>query len=408
MERVVGAVAKPPYSIPSMAEIAAIETNGLDVVSTFSGCGGSCLGFRQAGYRTLWASEFVPAAAETYRANFPDVPLSTDDIREIQPATLLTEIGRERGDVDVVEGSPPCASFSTAGKRSAHWGQVKPYSDVEQRVDDLFFEFVRIVEGIQPRVFVAENVAGLVRGVAKGYYLDVLKALEDAGYRVGARLLDAQWLGVPQVRRRVIFIGVRNDLEREPVFPKPLQYRYSVAEAIGLVAVGTKNGARSADLPAPTVQTHGRRKTQSELTAIESRKVGLQEDVGENVGASLDGYAIAPEWDKLRPGESSDRYFNLVRPDPERPLPTVTAMGVGGHKGVGSPGGVAAVTHPTERRKFAISELKRLCGFPADFVLTGTYQQRWERLGRAVPPPMMRAVAETIRDDLLAERERAA
>ena len=78
-----------------MAEIAAVPDNGLRVVSTFSGCGGSCLGYRMAGYRVLWASEFIPAAAETYRANHPDTILDTRDIRKVQPEEILEAIGPE-------------------------------------------------------------------------------------------------------------------------------------------------------------------------------------------------------------------------------------------------------------------------------------------------------------------------
>src|SRR5207248_5858022 len=129
--------------------------------------------------------------------------------------------GLTAGEVDVMEGSPPCASFSTAGKRQAGWGQVRPYSDTRQRTDDLFFEFARLVRGVRPKVFVAENVSGLVKGTAKGYFKEILRALKGCGYRVEARLLDAQWLGVPQVRQRIIFVGVREDLGVGPAFPKP-------------------------------------------------------------------------------------------------------------------------------------------------------------------------------------------
>src|SRR5207249_1070705 len=144
----------------------------------------------------------------------------------------LAALGKKAGEIDVLEGSPPCASFSTAGKREKGWGKIKAYSDTRQRTDDLFFEFARLLEGLQPRVFVAENVSGLVKGTAKGFFLRILAALKACGYSVRARVLDAQWLGVPQARQRLIFIGVRADLGTEPIFPKPLPYRYSVREAL--------------------------------------------------------------------------------------------------------------------------------------------------------------------------------
>ena len=233
---------KPPYRVPSMAEIAALPGNGYTCVSSFSGCGGSSLGYKMAGFKVLWANEFIPAAQETYRANHPNTILDTRDIRTVQPEEILEAIGLQRGELDLFDGSPPCASFSTAGKREAGWGKVKQYSDTKQRVDDLFFEYTRLVKGVQPKVFVAENVSGLVKGTAKGYFKEILQVLKDCGYNVKAQLLDAQWLGVPQMRQRIIFIGVRNDLGIAPVFPKPLPYRYSVRDAIG-VTLRTKSYA---------------------------------------------------------------------------------------------------------------------------------------------------------------------
>jgi DNA (cytosine-5)-methyltransferase 1 len=242
--------------------------------------------------------------------------------------------------------------------------------------------------------------------------------------------------------QRIIFVGVRADLVERygvgPAFPTPLRYRYSIRDALPEIAalsgrlntgyrrldvspdgplpavlatgaaqtryeiveaVSTSDGRRSLDLPSPTVLSHGRAHTTSELTLAVSRKIAHGDVVDENVGASLDGYAIGDAWDRLKPGETSDRYLNLSRPSPDRPSPTVTATGAAA--GGGAPGSTASVTHPTERRKFTIAELRRICGFPDDFVLTGTYAQQWERLGRAVPPPMMRAVADTLRDEIL-------
>jgi DNA (cytosine-5)-methyltransferase 1 len=437
--------------VPSMAEIAAVPDNRLRVVSTFSGCGGSCLGYRMAGCRVVWASEFIPAAAAVYRANHPTTPLDTRDIRKVHPAEILAATGLKVGEVDVVEGSPPCASFSTAGKREKHWGKAKPYSDTVQRVDDLFFEYIRLIEGLKPRVFVAENVSGLVKGVAKGYFLEILARLKACGYRVGCRVLDAQWLGVPQARKRTIFIGVREDLGKDPVFPKPLPYRYSLREALPWVVRGKYGPAwKASDAPSPTVSagmsynpatshqglelveavihdTKGQFPSAGDVTdrpcpaitvmgqgqfkvrltggtgaafAEKGRAYDLDQPCPTILGTKpnqfevgMERFAIGKEWDKLKPGEASEKYFNLVRPHPDQPCPTICASH--GHPGV------ASVTHPTEKRKLTIAELKRICAFPDDFVLTGTYSQQWERLGRAVPPLMMRAVAETIRDEIL-------
>lgn len=342
-----------------MADVAAVRgTNGYRVVSTFSGCGGSCLGFEMAGFEIVLASEFVDAAADVYELNHPGVPVDRHDIRTISADDIISRTGLDRGEVDVLEGSPPCASFSMSGKRAAKWGEISDYSEKTQRTDDLFFEFARILRDLQPRTFVAENVAGLVRGVAKGYFKAILRELRDCGYDVEARLINAEWLGVPQARSRLIFVGVRTDLDRQPRFPAPLPYRYSINDACPWITNrGTDKAPKVAD--------------------------------PEEAAPSIVGYALEPAWRKLSPGQSSNKYFNLSRPDANSPLPTVTALG-------GSNPGVASVTHPSVPRKFSIPELKRLSGFPADFTLTGSFSQRWERIGRSVPPLMMRTVADQI------------
>lgn len=210
-----------------MAAIKKIKPNGLNVVSTFSGCGGSCLGYRMAGFKVLWANEFVPAAQESYRANNPKSILDCRDIKTVKPEEILAAIKMQPGDLDLFDGSPPCQAFSMSGTREKGWGK-----DGGQRNEDMFFEYVRLLGGLQPKVFVAENVASLAMGTAKGYFLQVLAGLKQCGYRVECRLLNAKWLGVPQSRTRAIFIGVRNDLGVAPVHPLPLPYQYTVREAV--------------------------------------------------------------------------------------------------------------------------------------------------------------------------------
>ena len=335
-----------------------------------------------AGYRVLWASEFVEAARETYALNHPGVILDARDIREVQPEDVLRAVGMRPGEVDVLEGSPPCASFSTAGRRQEGWGEVRKYSDVRQRVDDLFFEYVRLLRGIRPKAFVAENVSGLVKGVAKGYFKTILAALKESGYRVSARVLDAKWLGVPQSRQRLIFVGVREDLGKEPAHPKPLGYQYTVADACPWIS----------RLVHDTSGTFGQGDVTNKPCPAITVGIGGLNSVHYKVN-SIEGTAVGREAESLVPGEQSGKYFNLIRAHADKPSPTICASH-GQH-------GIASVIHPTEQRKFTIAELKRICSFPDDFALTGTYAQQWERLGRAVPPLMMRAVAETVRDDVL-------
>jgi DNA (cytosine-5)-methyltransferase 1 len=351
---------KTPFKIPSMSEIRDVEQNGFKVVSTFSGCGGSCLGFEMAGFEILWANEFVPSAQETYRANHPDTILDTRDIRKVSVADILRSTRLKVGELDVFEGSPPCSSFSMSGDREEKWGKCHKYSGtIKQVTDDLFFEYIRLLEGMQPKCFVAENVSGLSKGVARGYLKDILTKLKGCGYNVSAKLLDAKFLGVPQSRQRVIFVGTRTDLNVAPVHPTPLPYVYTVREAF-----------------APNTELPGECWTLKEGTKY--RKLWHW--------CRTHNETEFPKANKALFGKKSCFSHKIVRWD--KPCPTLT---------------VAQDTyHPDIPRSLTVPEAKRLCGFPDDFKLTGSYRNQWERQGRAVPPLMMRAVAEKIRDDILA------
>jgi len=229
---------------------------------------------------------------------------------------------------------------------------------------------------LQPKVFVAENVSGLVKGTAKGTFLQILAEFKASGYRVTCRVLDAQWLGVPQQRQRTIFVGVREDLNLDPVHPLPLPYRYSVRDALPWIGkaihdTGGQNPERYAanvnitDRPSPAIT------------------IGI---------GSLNSCHFKVE--PLPPSRLKSGAYGVTQVDPETPCATVT---------IGSPGNDLAVPHGIEKRKFTIAELRRICAFPDDFILTGSYAQQWERLGRSVPPVMMAAVAATVRDDMLSK-----
>ena len=349
---------KPAYRVPSMAEINAIEPTGATAVSTFSGAGGSCLGLKMCGVSTLFASEFVKSARRTYRANFPNTVLDKRNIREVTAEEILEAIKLDAGELDILEGSPPCQSFSTSGTVNKGWGTVKTYSDKHQRTDDLFFEFVRLLDGLQPRAFIAENVHGLSIGKSIGYFKEIFAALEACGYAVEVRELDAQWLGVPQRRKRLIFVGIRHDLNAKPVFPVPFKYRYSIREAFENLP------ALDDDLICP--------------------------ETGRNI--SFAEHRIASKARKLLPGQAGTSIglktqWNLSRSSPYKPSPTVVAEAAIG---------TANAVHYNAKRKFNIPELRLLTSFPADFELVGSFRQRCERLARAVPPFLMRAVGESV------------
>jgi DNA (cytosine-5)-methyltransferase 1 len=235
---------KPPYRIPLMSQINRMPLHGLKVASTFSGCGGSCLGYKMAGFNVVWANEFMPAAQETYRANFPKTILDCRDVKTVEAGEILAATGLKEGELDIFDGSPPCQGISMANQNRMK-GKAKKYDNgVEQKNEEMLYEYIRLVAGLQPKVFIAENVKGLTVGAARemlGSFQDdmfdtqeetILRSLMACGYRVQFQVLNSMHYGVPQSRQRVIFIGVRRDLERDPVFPAPLGYVYTVRDAI--------------------------------------------------------------------------------------------------------------------------------------------------------------------------------
>lgn len=358
------------YRVPSMKEIQELPWNGYNVVSTFSGGGGSCTGYEMAGYHVVWANEFIPAAQDTYEANHPTTHLNRSDIREITAEQVLSECGLKRGEIDIFDGSPPCATFSTAGKREKSWGKQKSYSDTTQRVDDLFFEYARLLEGLQPKTFVAENVSGLVKGKAKGYFKQIIRSLKECGYEVSARLLNAKYLGVPQSRERLIFVGVRKDLCEKfgvsPVHPRPLkQNPYTLRDAF--------EGLPPNDLEEMRLSKE-----------LEGKKaLEIIKQMPKNPSKPFGGDKIMGE----------GHWFNLVRLSMECPSNTVCqSHGTAGFGGV---------VHPNQDRKLTISEVKRIMSLPDDYVLTGDYKQQYERCGRMVPPVMMMHIAKTIEEEVL-------
>lgn len=352
------------YPIPSTASIRRrAGTNGHTAVSTFSGGGGASLGLTWAGFRVLWANEFVDAAAETYSANFPSTPVDRSDIRTVTGETIRAAIGDV--ELDLFEGSPPCASFSTAGARERHWGQEKAYSETRQRTDDLFYEYARLVGELRPRAFVAENVAGLGKGISRGYLVEIVETLQGHGYRTAVWKLDARFLGVTQSRPRLVIVGVRDDLPGFPVKPVP-QPEVPLRAAID--------------------PDDGRFYLVAREPGVDPWRTDL--DVDENAQPSIDGFSIAPLARETRPGKNHPTRFSLARCSWNGPAFCVVQI-------AGSVG-AASVIHPAGDRKFSVVELKRICGFPDDYRLTGTYLQRVERLGRAVAPPMYREVGRSI------------
>lgn len=181
------------------------------VFSCFACGGGSTMGYKLAGFDVLGCNEIDPKMIEAYKANHnPKYAY----LEPIQTFKLRTDLPDELYNLDILDGSPPCSSFSMAGNREKDWGKDKVFREGQKKqvLDTLFFDFIDLSEKLQPKVVVAENVKGLLLGNAREYVRNIYKAFDKAGYYVQHFLLDASKMGVPQRRERVFFIAMRKDL----------------------------------------------------------------------------------------------------------------------------------------------------------------------------------------------------
>ena len=188
-----------------------IKPNNYNVFGTFICGGGSTMGYKLAGFNHLGGVEIDPPIADVYKTNHNPKYLFLEDIRKF---VKRSDIPQELYNLDLLDGSPPCSSFSMAGNREKDWGKKKVFKEgqSEQVLDDLFFEYIALAKKLQPKIVLAENVKGLIQGNAKLYVKRIFKAFDEAGYNVQLFLLNAASMGVPQKRERVFFICQRKDL----------------------------------------------------------------------------------------------------------------------------------------------------------------------------------------------------
>jgi DNA (cytosine-5)-methyltransferase 1 len=281
------------------------------VISTFCGTGGSSLGYHWAGFKELLAVDFEDHAVECFKLNFKDVPVWKRSVIDIIGNEIMDFCKIRPGELDVFDGSPPCQGFSTAGKR-----------EVRDPRNDLFNHYYRLVTELQPKVFVMENVSGMIKGSMKGRFIEIMNVLKTGNYNVRCKLMNAMYYGVPQSRQRLIFIGVRKDLDKPPVYP------------------------------------------------CASNKLVTVKEVDQG--------------DRL-PCKKCDRYGDVIL-NRNRQAPTLTKL---------------SRFFYDKGTLYGPKTLLALCSFPTDWQYTKSYTQLTHRLGNAVMPRFMQAVAETIKKEIL-------
>lgn len=193
-----------------------LTKNGLKVFGTFICGGGSTMGYKLAGFEHLGGVEIDKQVADVYRTNHNPKYLYNEDIREFNKRTDLPQ---ELYELDLLDGSPPCSTFSMAGSREKAWGKEKQFREGQsvQTLDDLVFVYCDTIIKLQPKTFILENVKGIIQGNAKVYSKKIVEKMTKAGYTVQVFCLNAASMGVPQKRERVFFIGHRKELGFKPL-----------------------------------------------------------------------------------------------------------------------------------------------------------------------------------------------
>ena len=378
------------------------------VISCFAGGGGSSTGYRLAGGKILLINEFVKEAIASYSQNYPDTPVLVDDIKKYSGQDFLEMAGIGSGELDILDGSPPCSAFSVNGKGAKGWlgyqedtrktyfdddGNVvqegelkeavgaKKYSDgkMQTAIEDLFLEFIRVAEDVKPKVIIAENVKGITFAESRSKLFEFIKAFEAIGYEVTYSVLNAADYGVSQSRERTIFICVRQDvcdeiglnvLNLNGVFPAPTSKYIGMEDAIKDVV----NDPDEEKMLLDYVQDSYQKKFVEMLPHRPEKTL----------------HPGLPEFRHLNPKASC---FSIKRPSPYRPSPTLTQTG--------QQRTASGVLHYEKDRKLTVLEMKRIMSLPEDYVLTGNFDKQAERIGRMVAPKMMAEVAKSVYEKVI-------
>jgi DNA (cytosine-5)-methyltransferase 1 len=313
-----------------------VPYHGKKVFGTFVCGGGSTMGYKLAGYDHLGGVEFTDHYSKVYKANHNPKYFYLEDIREFNKRTDLPE---ELYKLDLLDGSPPCAAFSTVGAREKLWGKVSEYEGKQQVKDDLVYVYCDTIEKLKPKVFLLENVSGLMKGNARSYLKNIVTRL-SAEYNVQAFLLYAASMGIPQIRNRVFIIGHRKE--------------FSLPRLV-------------LDFDCPQVGFDATKKFWDEG------------------GESIEKFSIGPLWDEFSFGSHPVR-FSLKKPYLEKPCYTILESD--------SNVATAGVCHPLQKRKLNLSEVRLLCSFPNDYDFLDI--NGISVMGRSVLPVMMANISRQI------------
>jgi DNA (cytosine-5)-methyltransferase 1 len=368
----------------------------LIAVDLFCGCGGISSGLRDAGFSILAGSDIEPNYICTFRHNFPEALAITDDLSALPPSDLMTRLGIKPGDLDMLSGGPPCQGFSKNVPRKNRF--------LDLPNNQLVRTFIEYVEALQPKMMLMENVAEMKNGFGQAYTQEILSRLSADGYTVSYQVLNAADYGVPQRRRRAFFLA--HKLKSTLTFPAPThvnpkiadkselsffwmadESHVSVWEAIGdLPSVTHDDERQEHSYGCEPFSAYQKQMRKGRTLVLNHKPRRLASTQYQRLESIKPGEGIKDLPAHLRPKSGySGAYGRLTK---NMVAPTITRWVF--HPGSGRYG------HPSDTRVITIREAARLQGFPDDFEFIGTYTQQAGQLGNAVPPLLVRKIAEAL------------
>ena len=368
-------------------------------ISFFAGGGGSSCGYKLAGGDCRFVNEFQQVAVNTYLANWPETPHICDDIKNITGQQIMDMTGLEVGELDILDGSPPCPPFSMSGTKQKGWNQEKvAYGMKQQNIEDLTWEMIRITGEMKPKVVVCENVKGLTMDYAKQHLDRMVKDFEAEGYTTTYKVMNGIHFGVPQKRQRVFIVSVRNDvLDRigmpwmliSSLFPEGADEEPTLEDAIGDLRLDNENRVEAVEL-IEAMKKSAKYKWMKRLPKNPDRVVSVGDDV---VGPWYDKViAHRRKWGKSIPEKKTSFYQS-------RRVPWHQASHTLSEQGLQT--SLAVHLHAEEDRVYTTKESKRIMTLPEDYALTGKLNEQLARIGLMVAPMMMAYLAESIYEKVL-------
>jgi len=370
-------------------------------ISFFAGGGGSSSGYKLAGGDCLFVNEFQQVAVDTYLANWPDTPHHIcGDIKDVTGTQIMEMTGLKPGELDILDGSPPCPPFSMSGTKQEGWGKEKTAYGVKQKnIEDLTFEQIRIANEMQPKVIICENVKGLTMDYAREHMTRMVNEFEQCGYSTVWKVLKGNHYGVPQKRERVFIVSVRNDVLDaidmpfmvlgSAIYPDPEDHVTTIDEAIRDLQSDPQN-MEEAEVLREAMKKSAKYKWLKRLPKNPDRVVSVGDDV---VGPWYDKVIEhRKKWGKELPDRKSSFYQS-------RRVPWNQASHTLSEQGLQT--SLAVHLHPEEDRVYSTREAARLMTLPEDYKFTGTLNEKLARIGLMVAPLQMKYLADNIYENIL-------